>query len=643
MATTVERGVRLARTVDRAEQGNGLVRAWRYCRRNPSLVIGSVLFFLLLLSSVIGRFFVDLENARPISVMPLQPPSWEMPFGSDKQGRDLLAVMVAGTPLTLRIGLIAGFIGLGLGGLIAFVSAYYGGWLDTILRGIVDVGLTVPGLMVLIVVAMMVPGGLSVDQMALVVASLAWLYPARTIRAQVLTLRERNYIQVARLSGMPGLMIILTEILPNLLPYLAASLVGAVSAAVLASIGLEQLGLGPMDAPTIGMTLFWISYNAAVINGWWWWWLPPIVVIGLLFISLFLISVGLDEMANPRLRKPPSIKQQRNAMPGPVVTSDPDPRPAVLRLENLTVYYETPQGPVHAVEGVNFALRSQERFGLVGESGSGKSSMALTIMRLIKPPARVMAGHIWFDGKDLLTLTETEMKELRLAQIAMIAQGSMNSLNPVMRVRDQIGVGLADHGVVLSKPALEEQVTALLAEVGLAPQVANMFPHELSGGMKQRVVIAIAISLRPRVIIADEPTSALDVVVQRQVMETLKNVQAEIDAAVILVGHDMGLMAQFAQRLGVMYAGRLMEVAPVREIFRQPRHPYTQLLISSLPSTEVKGQFTGIPGLPPSLRDVPPGCVFHTRCPLVAERCRAEVPTFREVHPEVWVACHFAT
>ncbi len=211
--------------------------------------------------------------------------------------------MVSGTPLTLRIGLIAGFIGVGLGALIGFVSAYYGGWVDAVLRGIVDIGLTIPGLMVLIVIAMMVPGGLSVNQMALVVASLAWLYPARTIRAQVLTLRQRSYIQVARLSGMPGRMIILREILPNLLPYLAASLVGAVSSAVLASIGLEVLGLGPMDAPTIGMTLFWISYNAAVINGWWWWWLPPIVVIGILFISLFLIAAGLDEVANPRLRR----------------------------------------------------------------------------------------------------------------------------------------------------------------------------------------------------------------------------------------------------------------------------------------------------------------------------------------------------
>jgi len=315
----------------------------------------------------------------------------------------------------------------------------------------------------------------------------------------------------------------------------------------------------------------------------------------------------------------------------------------VLRLENLTVYYDTARGPVHAVEDVTFSLGVQERFGLVGESGSGKSSMALTIMRLIKPPARVVAGNIWLENTNLLALSELQMKDVRLAQVALVAQGSMNSLNPVMRIRNQIGLGLTDHGVKLTKSELEERVASLLATVGLPAQVANMFPHELSGGMKQRVVIAIAISLSPKVIIADEPTSALDVVVQRQVMETFKNVQAAIGAAVILVGHDMGLMAQFVQRLGVMYAGRLMEISPVREIFSHPRHPYTQLLISSLPSTETKGQFTGIPGLPPSLLDVPTGCVFHTRCPLAEERCRVEVPKLRELQADVWAACHFAT
>ena len=317
-------------------------------------------------------------------------------------------------------------------------------------------------------------------------------------------------------------------------------------------------------------------------------------------------------------------------------------KPDVLRLENLSVYYDTARGPVHAVEAVTFALHAQERFGLVGESGSGKSSMVLTIMRLLKAPARVVSGKIWLEETNLLDLAENQMKALRLARIALVAQGSMNSLNPVMRVRTQIALGLQDHGVQLSKQALAERIANLLAKVGLPPQVANMFPHELSGGMKQRVVIAIAISLSPKVIIADEPTSALDVVVQRQVMETLKEAQREIGASVILVGHDMGLMAQFVERLGVMYAGRLMEVSPVREIFKHPRHPYTKLLIESLPSTEVKGNFTGIPGLPPSLLNVPPGCVFHTRCPLAEARCRAEVPQLREVAPETWVACHFA-
>lgn len=303
MTTLVERGERRAQALEENSTRARLDAVVRYFKRNPSLLYGLILFFLLLFSSYIGRLFVDVEQARPVSVAPLRPPSLELPFGSDKQGRNLFAVMVVGTPLTLRIGLIAGFIGVSLGATIGFISGYYGGWLDATLRGIVDVGLTIPGLMILITVAMVIPGTLTVNQMALVVAALAWLYPARTIRSQVLTLRERSYVQLAQLSGMPGRSIIFREILPNLLPYLASSLVIAVSAAVLASIGLEVLGLGPMDDPTVGMTIFWVQYNAAVINGWWWWWLPPIIVIALLFISLFLITIGLDEIANPRLRR----------------------------------------------------------------------------------------------------------------------------------------------------------------------------------------------------------------------------------------------------------------------------------------------------------------------------------------------------
>jgi peptide/nickel transport system permease protein len=277
--------------------------AYRYLGRNPSLALGIVLLAALALFVMIGNLVVDTEDARPLSAPALRAPSADYPFGTDRQGRDLLAVMVAGTPLTLRIGFIAGFLGVGIGTVLAFVAAYYRGLLDTIIRGIADIGLTVPGLLVLIIIAVSIKGTLTVNQMAIVVASLAWLYPTRTIRAQVLSLRERPYVEVARLSGMSGPQIIFFELMPNLLPYLAATLVNAVSSAILASIGLEVLGLGPIDSPTLGMTLYWVNFNAAMINGWWWWWTAPTVIILTVFLGLFFLTVGLDEIANPRLRR----------------------------------------------------------------------------------------------------------------------------------------------------------------------------------------------------------------------------------------------------------------------------------------------------------------------------------------------------
>ncbi len=276
---------------------------WRYTRRNPNLGVGIVLLLLLVLFSVIGPLFVDVSNADPLSVSPEKPPSLLYPFGTDSQGRDLLAVMVAGTPLTLRIGILAGLLGVGIGTVLAFVSAYYGGMIDAVIRGVVDISLTVPGLLVLIIVAVFLREGLSVNQMALIVAVLSWRWPARTIRSQVLTLRERTWVQVARLSGMNGMKIIFFELIPNLLPFLAAALVGAVASATLASIGLEALGLGPADSPTLGMTIYWVIYYAALLHGYWWWWLPPIVIITILFVALFNLAGGLDEIANPRLRK----------------------------------------------------------------------------------------------------------------------------------------------------------------------------------------------------------------------------------------------------------------------------------------------------------------------------------------------------
>ena len=275
----------------------------RYLRRNPSLAVGIVLLSALGLFVIIGHVVVDTSKSRPLSAPAVQAPSIAHPFGTDRQGRDLLATMVAGTPLTLRIGFIAGLLGVGIGAILGFVSAYYRGGLDAVIRGVVDIGLTVPGLLVLILIAVSLRRGLTVNQMAIIVASLAWLNPARTIRAQVLSLRERGYVEVARLSGMSGPEIIVKELMPNLLPYLGATLVNSVSSAILASVGLEVLGLGPIDSPTLGMTLYWVNFNAALINGWWWWWTAPITIILVVFLGLFFLTVGLDEIANPRLRR----------------------------------------------------------------------------------------------------------------------------------------------------------------------------------------------------------------------------------------------------------------------------------------------------------------------------------------------------
>jgi peptide/nickel transport system ATP-binding protein len=264
-------------------------------------------------------------------------------------------------------------------------------------------------------------------------------------------------------------------------------------------------------------------------------------------------------------------------------------------------------------------------------------------MRLIKPPGMIEGGTVRLGNLQLSALSEEAMRQIRLAEIALVPQGAMNSLNPVMRIREQILDGVSSHqngsGTNVEKQ-VAERLPELLATVGLTPKVLNLFPHELSGGMKQRVCIAISISLNPKVIIADEPTSALDVVVQRQIMQTLNNVQKRLNAAILLVGHDMGLMAQFVDRIGVMYGGRMVEIGTVREIFTEPRHPYTQLLISSLPSLGTKGILRGIPGTPPSLLRPPSGCVFHPRCPKAFQPCASEIPLLREVNSGHWAACH---
>jgi peptide/nickel transport system ATP-binding protein len=295
---------------------------------------------------------------------------------------------------------------------------------------------------------------------------------------------------------------------------------------------------------------------------------------------------------------------------------------------------------VKAVNGVSFTLRPGERLGLIGESGSGKTTMGTALLRLTRPPGRIVGGQVFLNRRDLLAVPERELRHIRMREIALVPQGAMNSLNPVMRIREQIIDGMVAHEDEIPRAELAARVEQALGRVGLPVALADRFPHELSGGQKQRVAIAIATALSPSVIVADEPTSALDVVVQRQVIMTLGRVQEGLGAAVVLIGHDMGLIAQFADTIGVLYAGELVEYGPIDDVLDDPRHPYTRLLIESLPSLEGKHELRGIPGLPPALLDLPPGCPFAPRCPYAFEPCPTETPPLLETVPGRRVACH---
>lgn len=293
----------------------------RYLRRNTSLAIGLGIMVFLVLFTVTGYMVIDpLVDPYPLAGPASTPPTLNYCprtdpeceqtepkayiFGTDAQGRDLYAVAVTGTWMTVQIGLMAGIIGLGFGAFLGFTSAFYGGWYDMIVRWAVDVMLTVPGLLLLVVIASSLGDQtINVTGMGLIIASIAWRGPARVIRSQVLSMRERPYVMMARLNGMSGMNIIFREMMPNLLPYLGAGLVDAVTAAIFASMGLAALGLGPLREPTLGVTIYWVINQSAFLRGLWWWGAVPITIVAMIFVMLFLISIGLDEVANPRVRR----------------------------------------------------------------------------------------------------------------------------------------------------------------------------------------------------------------------------------------------------------------------------------------------------------------------------------------------------
>jgi oligopeptide/dipeptide ABC transporter ATP-binding protein len=313
-----------------------------------------------------------------------------------------------------------------------------------------------------------------------------------------------------------------------------------------------------------------------------------------------------------------------------------------LEVKDLFVHYKTPEGDVIAVNGVTFKVYRGELLGLVGESGCGKTTAAMGVLRLVQPPGRIVGGDVLIHNGaiNVTKLDAKGLRKVRWSEIALVPQGAMNSLNPTMRIRDQIRDAIETHEGRQPRKEIKDRILNLLSLVGLPSRVYSMFPHELSGGMKQRVCIAMAIALDPALVIADEPTSALDVIVQRVVAQTLLDIKKRLGVSVIMIGHDMGLMGQMADRIAVMYAGNIVEIASSRIVLKKPLHPYTQLLIESIPSINERKPLKLTEGLTHDLRNPPPGCVFQFRCPHVMDACRAVKPEMVEIKSGHEVACH---
>jgi len=318
--------------------------------------------------------------------------------------------------------------------------------------------------------------------------------------------------------------------------------------------------------------------------------------------------------------------------------------PALLEVADLRVYFNSGHGSMKAVDGVSFEVRQGATLGLVGESGCGKSVTAFSILKLVpSPPARYAGGAIRFGGEDLLPLAESAMRRIRGNQIAMVFQEPMTSLNPIMSVGRQISEAILEHQPV-SRAQAREMAVQMLGRVGIpAPQARfSEYPHQLSGGMKQRVMIAMALVCRPQLLIADEPTSALDVTIQAQILDLLNELQQELKMAILLITHDLGVVAQSCDRVAVMYAGKIVETAATPELFRNPKHPYTHGLFRSLPGLAGRRErLAPIPGVVPSPLDFPSGCRFRSRCSLAKDICRQE-PPLRELAPDHFAACHLA-
>lgn len=593
-------------------------------RLRPVLIPGAALLVLLVLA-----FGAPLIASFDPTVMDVvgrnKPPSAQHWLGQDNFGRDIFSRLLYGARVSLTVAMVSAAIAMVIGVTLGLIGGYFRGFSEILTLRLVDIVLSFPPiLLALLVVTLFGPGVITLT------ACLSILFApgfARVTYGEVLSVRQLEYVEASRALGASAPRIVMTTVLPNVAGPIIVQVSLTIASAVLIESGLSFLGLGVVPpAPSWGLMIREARGTMAYTS-------LPLIWPCLALIATVLIFNALCDGLRDAFD--PKGKAERAAPPPvPFDPAEPDPD-ALLHVHDLRTHIATAGGTIRAVDGVNFSLHRGETLAIVGESGSGKSMTGLSLMGLQPPSSgRIISGNVWLRTRsetllDLAAADEETLQRIRGDEIAMIFQEPMTALNPVYRIGDQIVEAVLHHRD-LTRDAARQLAVDTLDKVGVPEpaQRAKAYPHELSGGLRQRAMIAMAVALEPQILIADEPTTALDVTIQAQILALLKRLLDESASrpAMVFITHDLGVVSEIADRVMVFYAGRVLEEGSVAAIFAAPRHPYTRGLLDSAPAPGAEGRLRAIEGTVPNPLDLPPGCAFAPRCPLATEICRTSPP-----------------
>jgi oligopeptide/dipeptide ABC transporter ATP-binding protein len=625
-----------------------LLTFWRTFKRNRMALVGLGMLALIIILAIFAPQVApyDVTRAVDVSIGDIyQPPSGAHWLGTDDAGKDVLSNFFFGARVSLIVGFFAAFISVVIGGVMGIVAGFYGGRIENILMRFTDIMLVIPDLpLMVVIVALTKPNLINI---IFVIGLLGWTTTSRIVRSQTLAVKSRKFVLRARAIGAGNWHIIRHHILPLVMPLLVVNAILVISLAILNESALSFIGLGDPTALSWGQMLNYAFGRGAMSAGAWWALVVPGCGIVWVVLSLTLLGHGLEQVLNPRL-------ETHHLTPGrPVVRAETAPARApekaearrLLDVRELSIHYVTENQPsARAVEKVSFILHEGELMGLVGESGCGKTTLMLGLLRLLPAAGQIVGGQAHFADKELTAMSEAEIADIRWKGISIIFQGAMNALNPVRTVGDQIREAILKHSPPLTRPQLkqvDERVVELLDLVGIASQHKEHYPHQYSGGMRQRAMIAMALACKPQVVIADEPTTALDVMIQAQILELLDSLRRKLGLSIIFVTHDLGVVAEMCDSVLVMYGGVTAEYGSVDTIYNAPCHPYTQELLKAFPDlSHPEKRLASIPGYPPHLESLPPGCRFAPRCPRAIARCASEQPALHALGEGHFASCH---